>query len=670
VRALSKAERSSEKLEKAQGKLPAKRRVRSRQIFDEQKGKPKRGIYFEQEAIPRREHLKGPTATRPAKAIGNAAVAYGHRKLYQAEHENVAVKAAHRGEALAETGLRGLYRHHKTAPYQKVERLTGKTTKLKEKADFRQTLHDNPKLKSNHSSHAAQKRKIKKQYAKTAREAKKSAGRVKESGNIVGRAASSVGRAAARHPLLTAVICAALLLLFLISALFASCSNMGSGAGSAVMAATYLAGDADTDGAELLYTELETDMQLQIMNAERDRPGYDEYRYSIDDISHSAYELMACLTARFHDFTMSSVDAELRSLFAEQYQLVFAESTETRYRTVVRTDPDTGERYEEQEPYDWRVLTITLTARSFTDVAAERMDAEQLRHYGILMQTKGGRQYAGNPLGFGWIGNVSSAYGWRVHPATGAKDYHKGVDIAVPAGTDVLAANSGTISIGYDAGGYGNYVTLTGSDGLVTKYAHLGSVIIADGQEVKAGDIIAKSGNTGRSTGPHLHFEVLRNGIYLNPLIFSDTGGYAGPVYGDAPAPMGGGSYAALLAEAERHLGKPYVFGAAGPDSFDCSGFISVILRDSGVKDVGRLGATALYNVCTPVIPGDARPGDLVFFEKTYSSATNPISHVGLYVGMVDGHPTMVHFGNPGKYARIDTAYWQTHFVAFGRVNP
>jgi cell wall-associated NlpC family hydrolase len=81
------------------------------------------------------------------------------------------------------------------------------------------------------------------------------------------------------------------------------------------------------------------------------------------------------------------------------------------------------------------------------------------------------------------------------------------------------------------------------------------------------------------------------------------------------------------------------------------------------------LSANGLYNICAPVIPSDARPGDLVFFEKT-CSVSSPITHVGLYAGSVDGHPAMIHFGNPGQYARIDTAYWQTHFVAFGRINP
>jgi murein DD-endopeptidase MepM/ murein hydrolase activator NlpD len=283
------------------------------------------------------------------------------------------------------------------------------------------------------------------------------------------------------------------------------------------------------------------------------------------------------------------------------------------------------------------------------------------------MRTKGARQYVGNPLGFGWMGYVTSGYGWRVHPISGEKNIHRGVDIGVPTGTEIHAGHDGTISVGYDAGGYGNYVTLIGTDGLVTKYAHLDSVLAASGQTVKKGDVIALSGNTGNSTGPHLHFEALRNGIYLNPLYFADVGTYTGPVYGDPGSPMGDGSYAALIAEAERHLGKPYVFGANGPDAFDCSSYVSWVLTQSGVKNTGRLGSTDLYNICTPVLAPE--PGDLVFFEKTYSTV-NPISHVGIYVGEVNGRPMMIHAGSPIQYTYIDTAYYQAHFVAFGRINP
>ncbi|MDR3278685.1 MAG: C40 family peptidase, partial [Oscillospiraceae bacterium] len=93
---------------------------------------------------------------------------------------------------------------------------------------------------------------------------------------------------------------------------------------------------------------------------------------------------------------------------------------------------------------------------------------------------------------------------------------------------------------------------------------------------------------------------------------------------------------------------------------------VSWVLTQSGVKDVGRLGATDLYNICTPVaVP---KPGDLVFFEKTYSTV-KPVSHVGIYVGEVNGRPMMLHAGSPVQYTYIDTAYYLEHFYAYGRLS-
>jgi murein DD-endopeptidase MepM/ murein hydrolase activator NlpD len=518
AKARSKAERSSERLASAQEKLPAKRRVSSRLVFNENKGKPKRELYFENEIKSQRELLKGHIVTRPVKAGANAAIAYGHRKIYMAEGDNLGVKAAHRAELLAESGLRASYRAHKTAPYRKVERLTRKSTKLNMKADYSQAIKDNPKLKSSSLSRASQKRKIQRQYAKAARDAERSARSVKNIGSFVDRSARSVGRAVTRHPVALIVIASLGLVIALISGAFASCGSIVSGGGSLSAAGRYLAEDSDIDMAELSYTEWETDLQLGIMNAETDKPGFDEYRYSVGDASHNPYELMAYLTAKFQAFKYPDIESELRDIFDEQYHLTYTEAVETRY-----ADPDDVNEDDDLELYVWSVLTVTLTARSFTDVITGRLGSEQLQNYSLLMQTNGSKQYVGSPFDFNWLPYVSSNYGWRVHPVTAVKDNHRGVDIAVQMGTDILAANAGTVSVGYDAGGYGNYITITGSDGLVTKYAHCEAVRVTDGQSVNVGEVIARVGSTGQSTGAHLHFEVMKDGVYLNPLYFSET---------------------------------------------------------------------------------------------------------------------------------------------------
>ena len=115
-----------------------------------------------------------------------------------------------------------------------------------------------------------------------------------------------------------------------------------------------------------------------------------------------------------------------------------------------------------------------------------------------------------------------------------------------------------------------------------------------------------------------------------------------------------------LITEAEKYLGYPYVWGGSSPStSFDCSGFVSYVLTNSGLCNTGRLGAQGLYNISTPV--SDPQPGDLVFFVGTYD--TTGVSHVGIYVG--DG--MMLHCGDPIQYSNLNTSYWQSHFYAYGR---
>lgn len=120
--------------------------------------------------------------------------------------------------------------------------------------------------------------------------------------------------------------------------------------------------------------------------------------------------------------------------------------------------------------------------------------------------------------------------------------------------------------------------------------------------------------------------------------------------------------FAAMIKEAEKYLGYPYVWGGSSPStSFDCSGYVCWVLNHSGWS-VGRTSAQGLYNLCTPVSRSNARPGDLVFFQGTYK--TNGVSHVGIYVG----ENRMIHCGNPISYTNINTQYWQSHFFTFGRL--
>ena len=135
--------------------------------------------------------------------------------------------------------------------------------------------------------------------------------------------------------------------------------------------------------------------------------------------------------------------------------------------------------------------------------------------------------------------------------------------------------------------------------------------------------------------------------------------------YDVPPEALADAQFAAMLEEAEKYLGFPYVFGGSSPStSFDCSGFVSWVINHSG-WDVGRLGAKALCNLCTPVSSANAKPGDLVFFINTYNAPDpNAPTHCGIYVG----NNMMLHCGNSISYADLNSSYWQDHFFCYGRL--
>ncbi len=123
-----------------------------------------------------------------------------------------------------------------------------------------------------------------------------------------------------------------------------------------------------------------------------------------------------------------------------------------------------------------------------------------------------------SPIGPNWRNVITSEFGYRQDPFTGKTKGHSGMDLAVPTGTPIRTALPGTVTVStYNQGGYGYYVMIDHGGGLVTLYGHCSQLLARVGRAVEAGDVIALSGSTGTSTGPHLHFEVRVNGQRTNP---------------------------------------------------------------------------------------------------------------------------------------------------------
>ena len=164
-------------------------------------------------------------------------------------------------------------------------------------------------------------------------------------------------------------------------------------------------------------------------------------------------------------------------------------------------------------------------------------------------------------------------------------------------------------------------------------------------------------------------------GVYMEtkgnkPDVFGDdyaTGTPGSGEYTDyeiPPEALSDERFAAMIAEAEKYLGYPYVWGGSSPStSFDCSGFVCWVINQSGVGSVGRTTAQGIFNHTTPIAPSEAKPGDIIFFTGTYDSGS-AVSHVGIYAG----NGMMIHCGNPISYTSVNTPYWQSHFYSYGRL--
>ena len=120
----------------------------------------------------------------------------------------------------------------------------------------------------------------------------------------------------------------------------------------------------------------------------------------------------------------------------------------------------------------------------------------------------------GRPITWGWL---SSRYGYRSDPFTGKRTWHAGVDLAGKDGSDIISVAGGVVSYAGEHYGYGNLVEIDHGDGLITRYAHCKTIKVNVGDVIQKGQVLALMGSTGRSTGPHVHFEVIRNGKSENP---------------------------------------------------------------------------------------------------------------------------------------------------------
>ena len=556
-KAVQKAEKASDKAEKAQAKIPTKKVVKPELITDNSNGKIKVKLHFED------TEKKPPSQLKVTDAPATAVRRQIRREIRESEDDNVGVEAAGFAADTANSSTHLLqegYRSTQLQPYRAAARAEKQLEKANLHALQKKAEVEHPT--SNPLSRWRQKQAIKRQYAAQKagfRAAETSAKTAKEAVKKSEQTTSFVVR---HRKGIVVILGIFMLLAFLLNAV-SSCSMMVEGIGAGIAAGSYAAADDDIVGAEAAYCAMEQALQRQLDRYELTHD-YDEYHYELDDIGHDPYVLTAILSAMHPgEWTLQEVMGTLEMLFEKQYILTETVESETRYRTETVTgerharDPVTGAylydqwgdpileeyEYETQVPYTYRSVTVKLENFDLSHVPVYVMNEETLGRYAIYMATLGNRP------------------------------------------------------------------------------------------------------------------DLFPDSDYIRQMLIEGYTKYDLP-----PEALENTRFAAMIKEAEKYLGYPYVWGGSSPStSFDCSGYVCWVLNHSGWS-VGRTSAQGLYNLCTPVSRSNARPGDLVFFKGTYK--TNGVSHVGIYVG----ENRMIHCGNPISYSNINTQYWQSHFFTFGRL--
>lgn len=405
---IAKSEKAADKLEKAQANIPKKTVKTKERTFDADTGKAKVHLHFEEVDKPKPpSKLEHGIKKAPQKTV----IATVHKEVGKYEQDNVGLEAAHGTEKAGEFTahrVQSAYHSHKLKPYRTLAKAEKKSIQADVNVLYKKSVQNNPQAASNPISRFQQKRVIKKEYiatrygkgAKTAQTTAQTAkSAVKKGADTVTTAVSAV----AKNPKVLLIIAVLFLLIAVIASTVSSCSLMFQGAITNVVSTSYTSENEELIAANNNYTALETALQVQINNIERDYPNYDEYRYDLDSIAHDPHQLASYLTALLQYFNESEVQGELQRVFEQQYKLTLTETVEVRYRTETRTDTWTDEdgnthsdTYEVQVPYDYYILNVSLTNSGISAVANSLLTSEQLQMYNVYLQMKGNK-----PLLFG-----------------------------------------------------------------------------------------------------------------------------------------------------------------------------------------------------------------------------------------------------------------------------
>lgn len=531
-KAVKKVTKADEKCNKRYKKIPKKKRLKFKTAEDEEENFlgsaqiEKHRLHFENKTNKRGEVIYKTSYKRrraAARRHNRMVEQKIEGKFFAEEEDNAGIKGTHYGYKtfkLARNEVGKSIRVHRD-PIHRYQHSLEKAGQKNAKANYFKFLDENAKENSKKwFKKSLQKRRYKKKFA----EAYKKTGNATYAAN---QARSSTVKASRKivevlakiKNIILSVGSGAIFFIIIIILLFAVLMLVLNIFGVG-MGAVYPGDDLALTDANAYYTELEADLDNTIKHIEEENQGYDEYQYHLDTIGHDQTVLLSYLAIVFEDFVIEEVKPTLNYIFEEQYELELKEEIQVREREVEIVDDITGETETKIETFEYKILHITLHCKDLKELLLSKIPEEDKERFEIYIDTEGARQIFGNPFDFDWKKDISSPFGWRIHPISGDKKFHTGIDIAEPAGTPIKAVMSGTVVISRYSDSAGNFIAIQDKDGYITKYMHCTKLFVKEGAQVKRGDLIATVGTTGNSTGNHLHLDVIDpNGNYLDPVI-------------------------------------------------------------------------------------------------------------------------------------------------------
>lgn len=643
--------RSTSRVESKEISKEEKKKHRKR-VYREEKKKKKSKLQFEDES---KRTPPGNVVAPVMETVGRQATMAVHRKVDENEDDNLAVEATHRTEEVAEVTASKLYtevKHHRSTNKSASSNLKMEQgeTKRSSSLQFGNASKGETTDKKATASHEFQKKQYKRNYAFTkknwifkknaAEEAAQKAQKVKKKKE---RAVRRIGFFR-RHKLFALISLGLVLVLVMILVMGGVAGTLFSGTGSTIMQSTYLASDDEIYAAEDYYSALEDALQAQIDNVRQAYPGYDEYNFQVDEISHNPYQLTSYLTVLFGNYKEHEIRDALTELFQEQYRMRVEGSTQTITDTrTVRVGESLG--------------SVVTSGYCNCSICCGRWSGGATASGAMPQANHTIAVDAQNPIVPMGTKIVMNGVEYTVEDTGNFARY--GVAFDVYYGSHAEAS----------AHGHKNWEAYLADDNgsQTVEVTQTRTVRVLNVSLTNQGlDVVAKERLD--STEAVNWYNIL-NTAYGNRDYLWDTstiGGYqpGGMSYEIPPEALSDEKFRNMITEAEKYLGYPYVWGGASPStSFDCSGFVSWVINNCGNGwNYGRLTAEGLRGVCTYVPPDQAKPGDLIFFQGTYDTAG--ASHIGIYVG----NGMMIHCGNPIQYTSTETSYWQQHFYCFGRL--